>query len=219
LPHILIVNPNTSEVVTAWLVAEARRVAADECTIVGVNAPSGVGAIQTPAELALAGTSVMATMDAHPDVDAVIIAAFGDPGLHGARAAEAARAVPRPVVGLAESGLLAAGQGGRRFAIVTMGTAMEDDVAARVASLGLARQVTATLFLPVVIPDLIADRAAKRSMIADAVRRCADQSDAEAVLLGGAPLAGLAAGLAEEMGIVVLDGVAASVMDCLQRFT
>ncbi len=73
------------------------------------------------------------------------------------------------------------------------------------------RRRTGVRFLPFSIPELIADRQAKRDAITAAVRACAEEDRAEAVLLGGAPFAGLAASLAEETGAAVLDGVEASV--------
>ena len=52
--------------------------------------------------------------ETHNEVDAAIIAAFGDPGLFGAR-----ELFDIPVVGMAEAAMLTACMLGRRFAIVT----------------------------------------------------------------------------------------------------
>jgi allantoin racemase len=205
-PELRIVNPNTDLAVTRWLGAEARRVAGDAFDVVAVNADSGVAAIQTPAELEIAARAVVAAIAAPPRPSGAIIAAFGDPGLSEARALSL-----MPVVGLAESGLLAAGRGGRRFSIVTLGSALHEMILAKAATLGLAGQLGEVRFLTFSIPEMIADRESRLSAVTAAVRACAE-AGAEAILLGGAPFAGLAAPLALETGLIVLDGVEASVV-------
>jgi allantoin racemase len=204
--ELRIVNPNTNLAVTRWLGGEARRVAGDAFEIVAVNADSGVAAIQTPAELEIATRAVISAITTAPHPAGAIIAAFGDPGLSEARALNL-----MPVVGLAESGLLAAGRDGRRFSIVTMGSALREMILAKAAALGLASQLGDVRFLTFSIPEMIADREGRLDEVTAAVRACADEG-AEAVLLGGAPFAGLAAALARKTGLIVLDGVEASVV-------
>jgi Asp/Glu/hydantoin racemase len=82
----------------------------------------------------------------------------------------------------------------------------------RVQSFGLEEQLTEIRILPTPIPDMIANREAHYDAIADAVRACAG----DAVLLGGAPLAGLGAKMTEKTGAIVLDGVEASVTAALR---
>ena len=202
LPKLLIVNPNTNATVTRWLAEEARRVAGDAYDVVAVNAESGLPAIQTPEDIEIASRAVQSAIMAHADARGAIIAAFGDPGLKAARALNL-----MPVIGLGEGGMLAAAKGGRRFAIVTLGAAMREPILARAASLGLGGQLSAVHILPFSIPEMIANRDGLRADVLAAVRTC----DAEAVLLGGAPFAGMAVSLAREAGTVVLDEVEASV--------
>ena len=204
--RLLIVNPNTSASVTGWLAEEARRVAGDHLAVTAVNAPSGLAAIQTPDELLQAAQVVVATIEAYADADAAIIAAFGDPGL-----AEARARLKIPVIGLGEAGLRAAANG-RRFSIVTLGEAMRTALVQRVQSLGLEDRLAEIRILPTPIPDMIANRKAHYDALADAIRACAG----DAVLLGGAPLAGLGTKMTEETGATVLDGVEASVAAALR---
>jgi allantoin racemase len=204
-PRLLIVNPNTSASVTRWLAEEAKRVAGEHVEVTAVNAPSGLSAIQTPDELIQAAQVVVATIEGEADVDAAIIGAFGDPGLTEARAR-----FTIPVIGLGEAGLTAAANG-RRFSIVTLGEAMRAALVERVQSLGLEDQLEEIRILPMPIPDMIANREAHSDAIADAVRACTG----DAVLLGGAPLAGLGAKMTERIGAIVLDGIEASVAAAL----
>jgi allantoin racemase len=203
--ELRIINPNTDPSVTRWLREEARRVVGDSFEVVAVNADSGLPAIQTPAEIEFAAQAVLSAIAAAPRPWGAVVAAFGDPGLTEARALGST-----PVVGLGECGLLAAGLGGRRFSIVTLGVAMRETILAKAVELGLAGQLGDVCFLPFSIPELIADRESRREAIVAAVRACAEEG-AEAVLLGGAPFAGLAAPIARETGLIVLDGLEASV--------
>jgi allantoin racemase len=204
--RLLIVNPNTSVSVTHWLAEEAKRVAGEHVEVKAVNAPSGLSAIQTPEELLQAVQVVVAAIEGHADADAAIIGAFGDPGLAEARARLAI-----PVVGLGEAGLRAAADG-RRFSIVTLGASMRTPLVQRVQLLGLEERLTEIRILSMSIPDMIANREAYYDALADAVRACAG----DAVLLGGAPLAGLGAKMTEKTGAIVLDGVEASVTAVLK---
>jgi allantoin racemase len=204
--RLLIVNPNTSASVTRWLAEEAKRVAGEHVEVTAVNAPSGLSAIQTPDDLVQAVRVVVDTIKNNADVGATIIGAFGDPGLMEARAG-----VAIPVVGLGEAGLRAAANG-RSFSIVTLGEAMRAALVERVQSLGLDDRLTEIRILPTPIPEMIADREAHYDAIADAIRACAG----DAILLGGAPLAGLGARMTEKSGAIVLDGVEASVTEALR---
>jgi allantoin racemase len=203
--RLLIVNPNTSVSVTRWLAEEAKRVAGGRAEIAAVNAPSGLSAIQTPDDLLQAAKVIVGTIEADAAADVAIIAAFGDPGLTEARAR-----LSIPVVGLGEAGLRAAAS--RRFSIVTLGEAMRAALVERVRSLGLEDRLAEIRILPVSIPEMIANREAHLGALDDAIRACAG----DAVLLGGAPLAGLGAKMAKETGLTVLDGVEASVTAALQ---
>jgi allantoin racemase len=203
--RLLIVNPNTSVSVTRWLAEEAKRVAGGRAEIAGVNAPSGLSAIQTPDDLLQAAKVIVGTIEADAAADVAIIAAFGDPGLTEARAR-----LSIPVVGLGEAGLRAAAS--RRFSIVTLGEAMRAALVERVRSLGLEDRLAEIRILPVSIPEMIANREAHLGALDDAIRACAG----DAVLLGGAPLAGLGVKMARETGLTVLDGVEASVTAALQ---
>jgi Asp/Glu/hydantoin racemase len=204
--RLLIVNPNTSVSVTRWLAEEAKRVAGGRAEIAAVNAPSGLSAIQTPDDLLQAAKVIVGTIEADAAADvAIIIAAFGDPGLTEARARLAI-----PVMGLGEAGLRAAAS--RRFSIVTLGEEMRAALVERVRSLGLEDRLAEIRILPVSIPEMIANREANLGALVDAIRACAE----DAVLLGGAPLAGLGVKMAKETGLTVLDGVEASVTAALQ---
>jgi allantoin racemase len=197
---LLIVNPNTNVRVTEWLAAEARRVLAARCEVVAVNAESGLEAIETPEHVRIAANAVVAAVASAPPAHGAIIAAFGDPGVEEARGLNLT-----PVVGLGETGIVAAAAGGRRFSILTLGERMREPVRAKVNALGFDDRQFDVVILPFSIAHLVADRRRSHDVIAAAVRACAEG----VVLLGGAPFAGLGRELSHQTGKMVLDGVAA----------
>jgi len=205
MKRLLIVNPNASVAVTRWLAEEARRVAPTGVEILALNADSKLKALETPADILIAGCAVVRAIETHAragDLVGAIIAAFGDPGLSEARALGVTR-----MVGLGEASLRAAARGGRRFSIVTLGAAMRESITTKVEALGFEPELSQVQVLPFAVSDMIADRDMARALIVDAVRHC----PSEVVLLGGAPFAGMAQSIAQVTGKIVLCGVEACV--------
>jgi Asp/Glu/hydantoin racemase len=152
----------------------------------------------------------LAAITANADCAAAIIGAFGDPGLEEARATR-----PIPIVGLGESGIRAAAAGGRRFSIVTAGTAMHEALLAKIDALGVRDRLASLRYLSHTVLDVVRDRARVLPDAVTAIAACAAEDGADAVLLGGAPFAGAAHLLAEGSAIPVLDGVEAAVGSAL----
>ena len=117
--RLLVLNPNTSESMTAEIAAAARAVAADGTEIVARGPRFGATAIDSAAESYLSAVGVMdlvATMLAAGefDYDAVILAGFGE---HGKDALQEMLTVP--VLDIAEAAAHVAHLIGRRFSVVT----------------------------------------------------------------------------------------------------
>lgn len=202
--RILIANPNTSARITARMVGAARALVDGGLTIVGATAPFGAPSLETPADLAIAELAVPAMLAAHPDCDGAIVGAFGDPGLARARAV-----FGKPVQGLGEAGLRAAGSGGRRFAVVTLGPAMGPAIVAKAGELGLAGRMAGIAFLSGGVLDLATEPSRYHDEILDAVAAARDHG-AEAVLLGGAPFSGWSGLLRDKAALPLLDGLSAA---------
>jgi allantoin racemase len=88
MTRLLLINPNISDSVSELIGAEARRSASPGTTVEVLTAPFGVAYIETRFE-ALIGAYAAAQLAAehHARFDAVVVAAFGDPGLGGLREA------------------------------------------------------------------------------------------------------------------------------------
>lgn len=194
-------NPNTNPRITDLLGQAARRYAPPGCTIISRNVAAGRPALRDAADLAVAEQEVLAILRGQPDLDGLVIAAFGDPGLQAAQALASF-----PVVGLGASGL-AAGAAHGPFAILTLGPQMDTVLRARIAESGLLGQLTSLRYLNAQIPE-VADNPQRFLPLIEAEASMAAQAGAKALLLGGAPFAGL--GSQACAVIPVIDGLQAA---------
>jgi Asp/Glu/hydantoin racemase len=81
----------------------------------------------------------------------------------------------------------------------------------RAAQLGSSDQLGAVRFLPFDVSELIEDRDRMRNIIATEALAAIKHDGAKVILLGGAPFAGLAHSLGQDLDVAILDGVEASV--------
>ncbi len=204
---LLLLNPNTSSSVTERMATAARAAANPGTDIVPVTATVGPPYIATRAEAVLGAMAVMEALGSvKDDYDAVIVGAFGDPGLGGAR-----EILSVPVVGLSEAAMLTSCMLGRRFAIVTFSATLGPWYRECVAYHGLEARLAAVRFAGGTFADIGSVQDEMRETIVDLCRRTIDEDEADVVILAGAPLAGLAATIAAEVPVPIVDGVAAAV--------
>ncbi|TCR67351.1 aspartate/glutamate racemase family protein [Bosea sp. BK604] len=204
--RILLLNPNTTEAITQRLLAAAKSVAAPGTEIVPLTAPRGVPYIATRAEAQIGGAIALEMLAEHHDkVDAAVIAAFGDPGLMGAR-----ELFDIPVIGMAEAAMLTACMLGRRFAIVTFARALGPWYAECVEMHGLTGRCAGIRMLDESFADIADVQEEKEAVIVQLAQRAVLEDEADVVILAGAPLAGLAAKVAERIPVPVVDQMGAA---------
>ncbi len=205
--RLLVYNPNTTQAVTDRMVEQARRHASSGTEIVGLSAPRGVPYIGLPGQAAAAGQVTLEIVAREwPAHDAIIVAAFADPGLVQARALS-----KRPVLGIAESALLTAAMMGDRFAIVSMASTMRPVVEATVRRLGLTERLATVFFLDAPVADVARVQFDHGAALEAACRDIAAHGEASSIILGGGPLAGLADSFRTRIPVPMLDGVACAV--------
>lgn len=204
---ILVANPNTSTGVTDRLVASGKMVVSPGTELIPMTAPRGVPYIATRAEATI-GSAVMLEMLAEKrgSFDAAICAAFGDPGLGGAR-----ELFDFPVVGMAEAAMLVACTLGRTFGIVSFSKSLEPWFAEIVAWHGLSGRCAAIRTLDEAFKSIddVADE--KEQVLADLANRTVANDKADVIILAGAPLAGLANKIRERVPVPLVDGIQAAV--------
>jgi Asp/Glu/hydantoin racemase len=204
---LLVVNPNISESVSRLIADEARRAASPGTGITILTAHFGVAYIETRFE-ALIGAYATAELAAehHQGHDALIVAAFGDPGVPGLR-----EALDIPVVGLTEAALASACLLGNRFSIVAISRRITAWYRESVEHNGLVGRLASIRSLEEPLRDIgtvQADHAARLRELCESVVR---EDGADVIILGGAPLAGLARSIAGGIPVPVVDGVSSAV--------
>lgn len=202
--RIHLINPNTSSAVTDLMVGLAAAAAPANFTIEGVTARSGASLITDEAALAVAAEAVLALK---PELtgDGVIVAAFGDPGAESLRAA-----LKMPVIGIGEASIQAAAAIGR-FSIVTTTPALEASIRARVTALGASARLASVRFTDQDPVALTADRDLLQAALQDRVDRCRSDDGAEAIIIGGGPLAIAARLIAKRTPVPIIEPVLAAV--------
>ncbi len=204
---ILLLNPNTTSAVTDLLYAAGLKVASPGTELVMATAERGVPYIATRAEAQIGGAIALEMLAAAgSSVDAAIIAAFGDPGLLGAR-----ELFDFPVVGLAEAAMLTACMLGRKFAIVTFARALAPWYQECVTMHGLDARCAGIRTLDGTFRSISDVQAEKEDMLVALAIRAVEQDDADVVILSGAPLAGLADKVRDRIPVPVIDPTAAAV--------
>lgn len=205
--RVLLLNPNTSRSVTDKISAAAREVAAPGTELVPITAERGVPYIATRAEAVIGGAVALEMLaEHHADVDAAIIAAFGDPGLGGAR-----ELFPIPVVGLAEAGMLTACMLGRTFGIVTFAQALGPWYEECVAWHGLQGRCAGVRTLDGSFQSIDDVSDEKEDLLVELALRSIEEDEADVILLAGAPLSGLAKRVRDRIPVPVVDCAGAAV--------
>ena len=208
--HILLINPNTSTSVSELIGAEARRVASSDTQIEVVTAPLGVAYIETRFE-ALLGAYAAANIAAEHvgQYDALVIAAFGDPGLAGIR-----EAVDVPVVGLTEAALMSACMLGGRFSIIAISRRITAWYRECVQAHGLIERLASIRCLDQPLRDVGTVQVDHEVHLRQLCERAIDEDGADVIIIAGAPLAGLARSIRSGIPVPLVDGVSSAVRHC-----
>src|SRR5450631_1050640 len=206
--RILVVNPNTTVAMTEKIGRAARAAAALGTEIIAVNPMDGPVSIEGYYDEAFSVPGLLAEIakgDA-TGVSAHIIACFDDTGLEAARSASFA-----PVIGIGEAAFHLASMLGHRFSVVTTLSRSIATIENNLMKYGLASRCgkVRACEIPVLsLDDPTSDAAARIGAEIELAKR---EDRAEAIILGCAGMADLAARLSERHGLPVIDGVASAV--------
>lgn len=207
MTRILLFNPNISTDVTDLLVQAANPFLSAGSTLIPVTAPCGVPYIATRAEAVIASGIVLDVLaEREGTFDVAIVAAFGDPGLAGAR-----ELMPVPVIGLAEAAMLSACMLGQRFSIVSFSRALGPWFRECVAMHGLLDRLASIRLLDGPFASLANIQDEKEGLLIELALRAIEDDGADAIILAGAPLAGLAARVRDRIPVPVVESVVAAV--------
>ncbi|OZM75765.1 aspartate/glutamate racemase family protein [Pseudonocardia sp. MH-G8] len=200
--RILVVNPNTTESMTAAIGEACRAVAAKDTEVTAINPAWGPPSIETYAEDHVAAAAMLQTIAEHrDDYDAFVIACAGDPGLHAAR-----QITDAPVIGIAEAAMHMACLVAHRFSIVTVIDSVIPMLRDMVALAGISQRCASIRATSLSVLEIEEDFAHAERVLVEESRRAVNEDGAEAIVLGCAGMGPLDKRLQDELGVPVLDG-------------
>ena len=209
--RILVLNPNTSEAMTAEIATAARAAAAADTEIVCLAPRFGSAAIDSAAESYLSAVGVMDVVSTLLDAgefafDAVVLAGFGE---HGRDAL--AEMLSVPVFDIAECAAHVAHLIGRRFSVVTTLARSIAPIEDRLLLAGLNAHCASVRACGLGTAEVDADPAGAVQAIVDEAARAVADDGADVICLGCAGMAGVTTAIAAKLGVPAIDGVAAAV--------
>jgi len=205
--NLLIINPNISAATNARIRAIAEPLVSVDDVLEVVSADTGVELIETVDQSASTVPAVLAMVTArHSEVDAIVIAAFSDPGLQ-----EAQRIASCPVIGISEAAMKTAAKTADRFTIITLGSELGQAIKKNAHTYGVSDQLVDINILPWTVAQVSADPKSHQNAFAEACQRAVTEDGVGAVIIGGGPLSGIADAIADDLPVPVLDGVRCAV--------
>lgn len=205
--RLLIINPNTTASMTAKIGTSARAVANPGTEVTTVNPDKGPVSIEGFYDEAFAVPGLIEEIKKGEaeEYDGYIVACFDDPGLAAARTI-----TDRPVVGICEAAIHMATLVALRFSIITTmqrSVASAEELVRRYGVLDRCR----VRWIEASVLDFETPGTDAAAQLRSEVHKTLQEDNAEAVLLGCAGMADLAGALTRELGLPVIDGVAAAV--------
>ncbi|WP_424929720.1 aspartate/glutamate racemase family protein [Amaricoccus tamworthensis] len=210
--RIGLLNPNANLSTTALMTGLAEPICPRGVIVEGHTMERGPTVIMDETALNASVEQVVAKgIDlAAAGVDGLIVSAFGDPGLLTLR-----DRVDVPVAGIAEGGMAEAAAGGRMFSIVTTTPRLEAAILSLVRRYGHSGNLASLRITRGDVPAIMSDPVRIRAALVSLAREC-EADGAEALLIGGGPLAPAAPAVAEAIALPVIDPVGAGTRQVLR---
>ena len=202
-----VINGNTYSARAANIAAQARAVARPDTVIITGQPDAGPLTIESYYDEYLAIPGILAQIiQRQHEVDAFILACWGDPGIEAAR-----ELTTKPVVGIAEASLYVANSLGAKFGVVSTLKRTQHMVEKTIEKVGLSSRCALALCTDLPVAATEEDRDLTLRVLAEGGRQVI-AAGAEVIVLGCAGMSGLDQVLAERLGVPVIDSVAAAVV-------
>lgn len=204
--HLTIINGNTCEPMTRNIDATAQAVRSPQTLITTVQPQVGPESIESFYDEYLAIPGILERIVLDPQADAFILACWGDPGIEAAR-----EITTRPVVGIAEASMYVANMLAAKWSVVTTMHRVRDMVEKTVEKTGVGARCVSVRTTELAVLDTECDRNATLAALLETSKQAILQDGAEAICLGCAGMSGLDTALEQQLGVPVIDAVAAAV--------
>ena len=205
---IKVINPNTTLTMTAKIGEAASAVAFSETQVVAVSPSMGPVSVEGHYDEAVSALGVVDEVrkGAAEGTQGYLIACFDDPGLHAAR--EVANG---PVVGIAEAAMHMASFICEGFSVVATGHRSRIILEHLVRAYGMEHKCRKVRTTELAVLDLEVEGSDARNVILEECRQAIVEDHSDCIVLGCAGMADLADFISKELGVPVVDGVAAGV--------
>ena len=209
--RILVINPNSSETVT-----RAMDAALDPLRLAGgpaidcLTLAEGPPGIESQWDADSVSLPLCRLVREH-GADAYVIACFSDPGLHAAREATA-----KPVLGIAECGILSALTLGHRFGVISILARSLPRHLRYIAAMGVSGRLAGDLPIGLGVAEL-ADARTTLARLVETGRVLRARHGADVLVMGCAGMAAYRDDLEEAVGVPVVEPTQAAVAMALGR--
>jgi len=204
---IKVINPNTTWSMTRTIGEAAQSVCSPGVAVLAVSPEHGPASIEGHYDEAIACVGLLDEIrkGESENVDAYVIACFGDPGLDAAR-----EITTRPVIGVAEAAMRTACYLSTGFSVVT--TLSRTVVIAKhlVDKYGVRSHCRRVRACDIAVLELEDPHSAAYQTILKECQRALAEDGSGCIVLGCAGMADLCHRLQAELGVPVIDGVAAA---------
>jgi Asp/Glu/hydantoin racemase len=201
MARILVINPNSSAAVTAAIDASVAPLRLSVGPAIETHTLAGGPPSITTQRDADSVVMPLVRLVERERADAFVLACFSDPGLYAVR--EAANG--RPVMGIAEWGLLRALTLGERFGVIALSRASVLRQQRMVRAMGLESRYAGSRAVEASAAETTGE--AMRDRLAEAARTLLSRDGADVLVLGCAGMATHRAPLAQALGVPVVEPV------------
>lgn len=211
-PALIVINPNSSQTVTAGIDAAVEPLRALGVPIRCLTLAEGPPGIESQRQADLTVPHLLALAARHEDAAAgFVVACFGDPGLHALR-----DATRLPVLGIQESAVITALTLGQRFGVISILPASIPRHMRSFGAMGVLGRLAADRALGLTVAELSEEGRTLPAMIATG-RRLRDEDGADVLIMGCAGMARYRAVLEAEIGMPVVEPCQAAVSMAIGR--
>jgi len=211
--RVLVINPNSADAVTRAMddaMAPLRIPGGPEIDCLTLKeGPPGVESQSDADSVILPLCRVIREADG--DAAAFVIACFSDPGLFAAREATA-----KPVLGIAECGILTALTLGHRFGVISILARSVPRHLRYIGAMGVGQRLAGDLPIGLGVTEL-ADARTTLTRLIDVGRTLLDRHSADVLVMGCAGMARYRADLEETLQVPVVEPTQAAVVMAIGR--
>lgn len=205
---LLLINPNTNAATTRMMLELARSMAPADWEWETLTAERGAMLIDNPEALNVAAAEVVA-MEARIRAlqpDAVIVAAFGDPGMQTLR-----ESLDIPVFGIGESAMREAYALGLPFSVLTITPRLRESTLAQIRRYGCEAHFNTLVITADDATETARSHETLVARVAASITRAIHEDGSKVLVIGGGPVAAAAKSLDQSTDITVIQPLLAAI--------